>query len=154
VDACPREKGLPNIDPTKHGCPALVRVTEQEIVILEQVQFKTASAEILKASDDLLQQVATVLAEHPEIRRVEVQGHTDNRGGKAYNQKLSERRANAVVKWLVGRGQVDSTRLVAKGFGFDVPIASNDTPEDRQKNRRVQFTILEKSVTEKGQESP
>lgn len=154
VDACPREKGLPNSDPTKHGCPALVRVTEQEIVILEQVQFKTASAEILKASDDLLQQVSSVLAEHPEIRKIEVQGHTDNRGGKAYNQKLSERRANAVVKWLVGRGQVDPTRLVAKGFGLNVPIASNDTPEDRQKNRRVQFTILEKSMTEKGQESP
>jgi len=149
VDACPREKGLPDPDPQKNGCPAKVRVTEKEIVILEQVQFKTGSAVILPASDDLLEQVANVLTEHPEIQRIEVQGHTDNRGGRRYNKKLSIRRANAVVKWLTQRGNIDASRLVAQGYGMDEPIASNDTPEDRQLNRRVQFKILEK-----GQVSP
>ncbi len=145
VDACPNEKGKPNADPTKNGCPTLVRVTEQEITILEQVQFKTGSAVILKASDDLLFQVSVVLAEHPEIVRLEVQGHTDNRGGKKYNQKLSEKRAAAVMSWLIKRGNVDPGRLSSRGYGMDEPIADNDTPEGRQKNRRVQFKILEKT---------
>jgi OmpA-OmpF porin, OOP family len=144
VDACPKEKGKPNDDPTKNGCPTSVRVTEQEIVILDQVQFKTGSAEIKKASDDLLMQVAMVLAEHPEILKIEIQGHTDNRGGKKYNLKLSERRAAAVMKWLVQRGSLDAGRLSSHGYGMEEPIADNDTSEGRQKNRRVQFKILDK----------
>jgi outer membrane protein OmpA-like peptidoglycan-associated protein len=148
VDACPREKGMPDSDPQKNGCPKSVRVTDEEIVILDQVQFKTASAVILKASDDLLQQVAAVLVEHPEILRVEVQGHTDNRGGKKYNQKLSEKRAAAVVKWLTKKGNVDASRLTSHGYGMDEPIAENDTAEGRQKNRRVQFKIVEKGKKE------
>jgi OmpA-OmpF porin, OOP family len=145
VDACPREKGKPNADPEKNGCPTSVRVTEQEIIILEQVQFKTGSAVIKKASDDLLIQVAMVLSEHPEILKLEVQGHTDNRGGKKYNQKLSEKRAAAVLKWLAQRGNVDPGRLSSHGYGMDEPIADNDTAEGRQKNRRVQFKIVEKA---------
>ena len=124
-------------------------MTDQEIIILEQVQFKTGSAVILKASDDLLLQVAVVLSEHPEIVRLEVQGHTDNRGGKAYNRKLSDKRAAAVVKWLVAKGNVASSRLTSHGYGMDEPISDNDTREGRQKNRRVQFKILEKTSREK-----
>lgn len=145
VDACPHEKGKPDADPQKNGCPTSVRVTEQEIVILEQVQFKTGSAVIKKESDDLLLQVATVMAEHPEIVKIEVQGHTDNRGGKKYNLKLSDKRSAAVAKWLVTRGNVDPKRLSSHGYGMEEPIAENDTAEGRQKNRRVQFKILEKS---------
>jgi len=145
VDACPREKGKPSADPQKNGCPALVRVTDEEIVILEQVQFKTGSATILKASDDLLTQVATVLSEHPEIVRLEVQGHTDNRGSKKANKKLSEKRAASVVKWLVKTGHIDAARLTSHGYGSEEPIAENDTPDGRQKNRRVQFKVVEKS---------
>jgi outer membrane protein OmpA-like peptidoglycan-associated protein len=122
-----------------------VRVTEEEIVILDQVQFKTGSATILPASDELLTQVAMVLAEHPEIVKVEVQGHTDNRGGKKYNKKLSEKRAASVVKWLTKRGNVDGTRLTSHGYGMEEPIAENDTADGRQKNRRVQFKIVEKT---------
>ena len=108
------------------------------------MQFKTGSAVILKASDDLLTQVALVLAEHPEIARLEVQGHTDNRGGKRYNLKLSDKRAAAVMKWLVTRGSVGAGRLSSHGYGMEEPIADNGTSEGRQKNRRVQFKILEK----------
>ena len=145
VDACPNEKGVPDTDPSKNGCPKSVRVTDGEIVILDQVQFKTGSAVILPVSDDLLRQVAAVLVEHPEIAKVEVQGHTDNRGGKAYNRKLSQKRADAVKKWLVNYGQIDGGRLSARGYGPDEPLADNLTPEGRQKNRRVQFKILEKT---------
>ena len=144
VDACPNEKGPPDTDPQKNGCPKSVRVTDGEIVILEQVQFKTASAVILPASDDLLRQVAGVLAEHPEILTIEVQGHTDSRGGKAYNRKLSQKRADSVRKWLINFGQVDSGRLSARGYGLSEPIADNGTPDGRQQNRRVQFKIVDK----------
>jgi outer membrane protein OmpA-like peptidoglycan-associated protein len=145
VDACPNEKGVPDMDPSKNGCPKLVRVTDGEIVILEQVQFKTGSAVILPASDDLLRQVAAVMVEHPEIKQIEVQGHTDNRGGKAYNKKLSQKRADAVKKWLLNYGQIEAGRLSARGYGMDEPLADNATPDGRQKNRRVQFKITEKT---------
>jgi OOP family OmpA-OmpF porin len=154
VDACPNEKGPPDTDPQKNGCPKAVRVTEGEIVILEQVQFKTSSAVILPVSDDLLRQVAGVLAEHPEITKLEVQGHTDSRGGKGYNRKLSQKRADSVRKWLANYGQVDSSRLSSHGYGMDEPIADNATPEGRQKNRRVQFKILEKSNRSKSEVTP
>jgi OOP family OmpA-OmpF porin len=142
-DACPDEKGKPDPDPEKNGCPSLVRVTKTEIVILQQVQFKTGSDVILPASDELLTQVAQVLREHDAIRRVEVQGHTDNRGGAAYNKKLSERRAASVVRWLTERGGVDGSRLTPKGYGMDAPLDDNSTDEGRQRNRRVQFKIVD-----------
>ncbi|HMJ13015.1 MAG TPA: OmpA family protein [Polyangiaceae bacterium] len=144
-DACPKEKGGADADPAKNGCPSMVRVTEKEIVILQQVQFKTASDAILPASDELLGQVANVLRDHAEITKIEVQGHTDNRGGAAYNRNLSQRRAASVVKWLIDKGKIEPERLVAKGYGMTEPIAGNDTDEGRQQNRRVQFKILESS---------
>lgn len=140
-DACPDEKGKPDSDPKKNGCPSLVRVTKSEIVILQQVQFKTGSDVILPASDELLGEVAGVLREHPEIKNIEVQGHTDNRGSAAYNKKLSQRRAASVVRWLTTRGEIDDSRLTPRGYGMDQPIDDNSTDEGRQKNRRVQFKI-------------
>ncbi|WP_231511358.1 OmpA family protein [Chondromyces apiculatus] len=142
-DACPDEKGKPNPDPTKNGCPTAVRVTEKEIIILQQVQFDTGRATIKKVSDELLDEVAGVLKEHPEIILVEVQGHTDIRGGRAFNVKLSQNRADSVKKALEKRG-VEAIRLNAKGYGPDVPIGDNATDEGRQQNRRVQFKIIEK----------
>jgi OOP family OmpA-OmpF porin len=142
VDACPNEKGPPDPDPSKNGCPR-VHVVEKEVIILEQVQFDTAKSTIKKVSDGLLDEVATVLKAHPELKRLEVQGHTDDRGVRPQNQTLSQARADAVMKALIRRG-IDKARLTAKGYGQDVPIADNQTEEGRQKNRRVQFTILEK----------
>ena len=142
-DACPHEKGVDSSDPAKRGCPRLVRVTSTEIVILEQVQFDTNKAKIKPASDALLQSVAEVLKEHPEILSLEVQGHTDDRGKPKHNATLSQARADAVVAVLVSRG-VPASRLTAKGYGQDVPLASNATEEGRQKNRRVQFVVTSK----------
>ncbi|WP_063796440.1 OmpA family protein [Chondromyces crocatus] len=144
-DACPEEKGKPNPDPSKNGCPVAVRVTEKEIVILQQVQFDTARATIKKVSDELLDEVAGVLKEHPEITVIEVQGHTDSRGNRAYNVKLSQDRSDSVKKALVKRG-VEETRLRAKGYGPDEPIGDNATEDGRQQNRRVQFKIVEKKA--------
>src|SRR5262249_31084534 len=89
-DACPKEKGAPDPDPRQNGCPKAVRVTDSEIVILQQVQFDTNKATIKPVSGPLLDEVAGVLSEHPEILKVEVQGHTDERGSRALNTKLSQ----------------------------------------------------------------
>ncbi|MBN2197528.1 MAG: OmpA family protein [Polyangiaceae bacterium] len=142
-DACPNEKGKPDPDPEKNGCPKLVRVTAERIVILQQVQFRTGSDVILPESAELLSEVAAVLGEHSEILKIAVEGHTDNRGNAAYNKKLSERRAASVVKWLTTKHEIDSGRLEARGYGLDQPIDSNDTDAGRQRNRRVEFKILE-----------
>ncbi len=138
VDACPNEKGKADPDPQKSGCPTSVRVTEQEIVILEQVRFKTGSAVILKASDELLFEVAVVMSEHPEIRKIEVQGHTDNRGGKRYNLKLSDKRAASVVKWLVKKGDVEAARLSSLTAGNSYRETARPPFTDRQADQVVQ----------------
>lgn len=143
-DACPNEKGKPDPDPTKHGCPVAVRVTETEIVILQQLQFETGKATIKKISDSVLDEVANALKEHPEIAKIEVQGHTDDRGTAATNKTLSQARSDSVKKALLGRG-IATDRLVTKGYGQDKPIGDNKTDAGRQQNRRVQFVILEKA---------
>src|SRR5664280_1200211 len=94
-------------------------------------------------SDEILKAIADTLNQHTEIKRIQVQGHTDNRGTKNYNNALSEKRAAAVKNWLVKAG-VDEKRLESKGFGQDKPIDSNETDTGRQNNRRVQFIVVEK----------
>jgi outer membrane protein OmpA-like peptidoglycan-associated protein len=140
-DACPDEPGPANPDPKKNGCPQAV-VRNNQIVILEQVKFATASAVILPASDALLNAVLNVFVAHPEIKKVSVEGHTDNVGAPPYNKKLSGQRAAAVVAWLTKRG-LDPSRLTSAGFGMEKPIDTNGTSEGRQNNRRVEFHIVD-----------
>ncbi|HRI71975.1 MAG TPA: OmpA family protein, partial [Polyangium sp.] len=142
-DACPNEKGAADTDPKKNGCPKQVRVSDTEVIILKQVEFDTAKATIRKVSDKLLDEVSAVLKEHPEITKLEVQGHTDDRGSKELNEKLSDDRAKAVMAALIKRG-IEADRLTAKGFGPNVPVGDNKTEKGRQANRRVQFVIKEK----------
>jgi OOP family OmpA-OmpF porin len=78
---------------------------------------------------------------HPELGNIEVAGHTDSDGNDAYNMDLSQRRVNSVVKYLADKG-VDTTRLVAHGYGETRPIASNKTKTGKAENRRVEFNIL------------
>ena len=138
-DACPDTPGLPNPDPKKNGCPAAA-VVGRQIVIMEQVKFATGSAKILPASDGILNAVRNVLEQHSEIKHLRVEGHTDNVGAPAMNKGLSARRAAAVVDWLVKHG-IDRARMTSEGFGMERPIDTNDTPEGRQNNRRVEFHI-------------
>ncbi len=140
-DACPDKAGVPNADPKKHGCPKAVVVGKQ-IKILERVEFDTAQATLRPESGSVLEAVLSVLNKHPEIKKVRVEGHTDNRGSRAYNRGLSQRRAAAVVGWLIKKG-VDPSRLTAEGFGLDRPIDTNETSEGRQNNRRVEFHIVD-----------
>lgn len=140
-DACPNAAGPPNDDPEKNGCPP-ARIEQGQIRILEQVKFKTDSAEILGESNYILDAVFEILKAHPEITRISIEGHTDNVGKAAYNKRLSEKRAASVVKWLLAAG-VTPTRLSSAGFGLEAPLADNDSDEGRRKNRRVEFHIRE-----------
>lgn len=141
VDACPDEPGPTNTDPKKNGCP-MAFIQDGQIRILQQVKFKTGSAAIEQGKDsvEVLEAVQKVLAAHPEIKKIRVEGHTDNKGAKAMNQKLSADRAASVVKWLTAHG-IDKSRLASKGFGPDKPIDTNDTDNGRTNNRRVEFHI-------------
>jgi len=140
-DACSDEPGPQDPDPKRNGCPKAF-VKDGQIRILDQVKFKTSSADILpgKESEDVLQAVLAVLVAHPEITKLRFEGHTDNRGAEALNKKLSASRAASVVTWLTGH-QIDRSRLSSEGFGADRPISENTTEEGRQNNRRVEFHI-------------
>lgn len=124
------------------GWQSLAKVDADEIKISEQIHFETDRAEIDRKdkSESVLYAVAEVLGDHPDIKRVEVQGHTDDVGGDAHNMDLSWRRARAVRDWLINAG-IAPYRLAAAGYGKTRPIASNATPDGRAQNRRVQFVI-------------
>jgi outer membrane protein OmpA-like peptidoglycan-associated protein len=119
-----------------------LKVTASKIVILEKVQFETAKAVILPQSYELLNEVADVVRRNPKAGRVEVQGHTDSRGSDTYNLDLSQRRSEAVRKYLIAQG-VDKDRLIAVGYGESSPIDSNDTSKGRAQNRRVEFLLID-----------
>lgn len=144
-DACPAEKGNPTSDPKTNGCPDAVRIEGTQIILLQQVNFETARDEIKPDSFGLLGQVAAVLAQHPDIARLAVDGHTDAHGAEKSNINLSQRRAVAVVRWLTEHG-IDARRLEARGFGPRRPIADNSTDAGRAKNRRVEFLIKKRTL--------
>jgi outer membrane protein OmpA-like peptidoglycan-associated protein len=120
----------------------LVVVKENRIEILQPVHFATGKATILADSFALLNQVLDAIVVNG-IKRVRVEGHTDNRGQKAFNTKLSEDRAKAVVDYLVKAG-IDSARLEGVGYGDTRPVAPNLTARGRELNRRVELIILER----------
>jgi outer membrane protein OmpA-like peptidoglycan-associated protein len=142
-DACPGVPGVPSNDPARNGCPSTdVQMIGGQILILEQVFFDTDRDTIKPRSFHILQAVADVLAAASHIRRVSVDGHTDNRSSEEHNLDLSQRRAAAVVRWLTAHG-IDASRLEAHGYGPSRPIAPNATGAGRARNRRVEFVIID-----------
>jgi outer membrane protein OmpA-like peptidoglycan-associated protein len=136
------EDSRPTVQIAKRPKVANVHLEGKEIRISKQIHFETDSSKILGDSNSLMEEIADVLQSHQGIKKVEIQGHTDNRGTPEHNMQLSDARANAVKSWLVGAG-VDPNRLVAKGYGQTRPVAPNVTEANRARNRRVQFIILE-----------
>jgi outer membrane protein OmpA-like peptidoglycan-associated protein len=124
--------------------PTKLRVEKKRIVILDKVQFEFNKATIKPESFDLLNEVAEVILRNPQAGRVEIQGHTDGKGRPAYNLDLSQRRADAVRDYLIARG-VAAERLISKGYGLTVPIATNDTEAGRATNRRVEFLLIDQA---------
>jgi outer membrane protein OmpA-like peptidoglycan-associated protein len=139
----PAARGVYAIEPPPPPvAPARVVVTKQKVDLKEKVFFDTGKTSIQPASFSLLDEAASVLKEHADVKKVVIEGHTDDRGEAAFNQKLSEGRAKAVLDYLVGKG-VSSERLQAKGFGETKPVADNKTAQGREANRRVELMIAE-----------
>jgi outer membrane protein OmpA-like peptidoglycan-associated protein len=108
------------------------------------VYFKTGSAQIQKRSDALLNNVAKVMLAHPEIKLVRVEGQTDSTGSLKFNMRLSKKRADSVVRYLVNRGGVAKERLMSEGFGPTRPLVPDaKTKAELAQNRRVEFHIVE-----------
>ena len=119
-----------------------VVISKNKLIITEPVYFAVNKEQILVRSFPILQDVARVLKENPQIKLVRIEGHTDDRGRDQYNLDLSKRRAESVRTYLIKQGIVRD-RLQAVGYGKAMPIADNETEEGRAKNRRVEFTIVE-----------
>ena len=138
-DRCPNVAGPKD----NHGCP-LVRLTGTRIEILQKVYFDTAKAKIKSVSFSLLAAVAKVLKDNPKIRLIEVGGHTDSRGSKGFNTRLSKRRAQSVVTHLVKVHGIDKKRLKFKGYGPSKPLVQGKGEAVWSQNRRVEFVILKR----------
>lgn len=127
---------------------SLVTLTDNAIVIHEKVYFETAKAVIKVESHELLRQVARVMLEHPEIQKVSVDGHADERGSESYNLQLSGQRAAAVRAFLIAQG-VSALRLDSQGYGESKPIVAESNEAAWEKNRRVEFVITKRADLER-----
>lgn len=136
-DKCPLAQGTSD----NNGCPRYkqIVVKSEKIELSEKVFFAFNKVDILPKSFPILDEVVQALKDYPAIR-VRIEGHTDDIGSAAYNQQLSEGRANAVRSYLVDHG-IAPERLTSKGYGADLPLDTNKTSEGRERNRRVEFVI-------------
>ncbi|MDD5524954.1 MAG: OmpA family protein, partial [Smithella sp.] len=113
---------------------------KEKVTITLNVQFDTNKAVIKEKYNDDIKKMADFMKEFPDTT-AEIGGHTDNIASAAYNQKLSEKRANSVRQYLIDKFGIDGSRLTAVGYGLTKPAAGNDTEEGRQQNRRVEAVI-------------
>ena len=143
-DLCPNDAENVNDFKDDDGCPddVMAVVRDGKILILEKILFVSARDTILKRSYPVLEAVKQTLLDNPRILKVRIEGHTDDKGSDKYNQGLSEKRANAILRYLV-KANVDPDKLTAVGYGEARPIDTNRTEAGRERNRRVEFTILE-----------
>ena len=117
---------------------------KDKIEITEKIQFKKDSAEILPVSFGLMDEIFGVMDKNPQVKKIGIEGHASSEGPDVYNKQLSDRRAKAVMKYLVDKG-IKADCLTAQGFGEEKPIGDNNTEEGKEKNRRVEFNILEQT---------
>ncbi len=146
TDKCPEQPEIYNDFQDEDGCPdinpSLVVVNREagKIEIKQKVFFDTGKAVIKSVSFQLLNEVAGVLKANPSMEIV-VEGHTDSVGSDAMNMRLSQKRSESVRTYLIAQG-VDASHLKAMGFGETQPIDTNETADGRERNRRVEFTIV------------
>ena len=143
-DSCPNDPESYNGFEDEDGCPdrGNVLIEDNEIIILDKIYFATDSAEILPRSFPIVDAVAATLMGNPHIRKVEIQGHADERGADDYNIRLTTDRAASVRQALAQRG-VDLHRLRSAGYGERCPVDPGHSAAAWEKNRRVEFKILE-----------
>jgi OOP family OmpA-OmpF porin len=136
--------------PEEPAKPMRVELRDNSIVINEKIQFAYNDATILDVSFSLLDEVAAVIKSAPHVKLLEIGGHASTEGSDNHNMRLSDRRAKAVMTYLVEKAGVKTDLLAAKGYGETKPLADpEETDADRERNRRVEFLILEQNVTEK-----
>jgi outer membrane protein OmpA-like peptidoglycan-associated protein len=129
------------------GCPEpgrRVAIGEGVLEVFEDIHFAFDSAVIAEESHDILRVIARTLLDNPSLRKIEIGGHTDARGGAAYNRDLSQRRAEAVRTFLIDDGGVSADRLTAVGYGEDRAKVKGRGESAWQANRRVEFVIVER----------
>ncbi len=143
VDKCPNQPETYNGFEDEDGCPdkGSVIIQDNNIMILEKIKFKTASAEILPESNKILDAVATTIIHHPEFLLMEVGGHADERSDDRYNLRLTQDRVNSVMAALIQRG-VARDHLRSKGYGEYCPEDPAHNAEAWETNRRVEFKIV------------
>jgi len=129
--------------------PPRVELRDNKIDFKEKIQFEVNKAVIKPESFSLIHDIAEVIQKNPQVKKLSIEGHASAEGNAATNKKLSDERAKAVMDRLVKEEKVDSARLAAKGWGVEKPIATNDNEEGREKNRRVEFLVVEQDVTQK-----
>ena len=151
-DKCPTEVETKNGYEDDDGCPDTIpKQVKRFTGVIRGITFEVNQAIIRAASYRKLDQAVKVLQEFPKLR-LEISGHTDNRGKAGYNRELSLKRAQAVKDYLSSKG-VDASRLEVKGYGPDQPIATNKNAAGRARNRRVEFKLLS-SLIQGVEESP
>lgn len=141
-EVLPAKIATPEITLAAKPKRAQVELTQQEVRIRKEIFFKTNRADISERSSGLIGEIADVLLRNPQVRLVEIQGHTDATGTSEVNLQLSQERAEAVRTALIDAG-VEASRLEAKGYGDTRPLVPNLTDRHRARNRRVQFIIRE-----------
>ncbi len=122
--------------------PPKFKIENNRLVLPKPIIFATGSDAITKESEDSLQYVVAFLNEKTSLTLVRIESHTDNAGVAEINQTLTEKRALVVAKWLVAHG-ADCHRLLPVGFGAAKPVASNETPDGRAQNRRIEIAMAE-----------
>jgi outer membrane protein OmpA-like peptidoglycan-associated protein len=120
--------------------PDKIILTPSNIAIIDKIQFETGKADLKSVSFPVLDEVVKVLKSNPQIKAVDVEGHTDSTGSPEVNRTLSEARARSCVKYIESKG-IKAGILTPKGYGPDRPIADNTTEEGKEANRRVEFLI-------------
>jgi OmpA-OmpF porin, OOP family len=145
-DKCPNEPENYNGYEDDDGCPdrGRVVVTDTNIEILDKVYFEYNRATIKSESFPILDAVASTMQGNPDIAKIEIQGHTDERGNDDYNMRLSEARARSVLEYLVGKG-VEASRLQSHGYGETQPLDPRSNEQAWAKNRRVEFLIVKRT---------
>jgi len=143
-DKCVNEAEVYNGFEDEDGCPdeTLAKVENNKIIILQKIFFDTGKATIKPESFPVLEAVKGILKANPQIKKVAIEGHTDDVGNDKRNLKLSDDRAKSVSAWLVTNG-IEAERLTAQGFGEARPAVEGKTKEAREANRRVEFLIGE-----------
>jgi outer membrane protein OmpA-like peptidoglycan-associated protein len=126
-----------------------VELRDNKIEFKEKIQFEANKAVIKPESFSLLHDIGEVIKQNPQLKKLSIEGHASAEGDAKKNKKLSDERAKSVMQYLVDKEGIDAKRLAAKGWGVEKPIAPNDTAEGKEKNRRVEFLVVEQDVTQK-----